>query len=193
MKNQVAKIVISLFALSAIAMAGDLSGKISGVAGRSVVYLSPATAKAFPAPGEHPVINQKSLSFDPHITVIQQGTTVDFLNGDSVQHNVFWPSIGGDRKAAHNMGTWPTGEKRSFKFDKPGLVALLCNVHPEMGGYIIVSPSPYYAETDDNGNFSIANVPDGNYTATVWHEGEKPQSKSISVGKGAKADFNLGK
>jgi hypothetical protein len=69
-----------------------------------------------------------------------------------VQHNVFWTSVSGDKKAGHNLGTWPKGEKRPFTFDKAGVVPLLCNVHPEMAGYLIVSPTPYFAETDDSGN-----------------------------------------
>ena len=65
-------------------------------------------------------MDQKGLMFPPHITVVQDGTTVDFLNSDSVAHNVFWPSVGGNKKLTHNLGTWPKGEKRSFKFDNPG-------------------------------------------------------------------------
>jgi plastocyanin len=70
--------------------------------------------------------------FQPHITVVQVGTTVDFLNSDSVAHNVFWTSIGGNKKLGHNLGTWPKGERKSFKFDTSGAVPLFCNVHPEM-------------------------------------------------------------
>jgi hypothetical protein len=45
------------------------------------------------------------------------------------------------------------------------VVPLLCNVHPEMSGYVIVSPTPYYAVADASGTFKIADVPDGSYTA----------------------------
>jgi hypothetical protein len=124
---------------------------------------------------------------------VQQGTTVDFLNSDTVQHNVFWPSVGGDKKAGHNLGTWPKGDKRSFKFDKSGVAPLLCNVHPEMSGYIVVSPSPYFAETDASGNYKLDNVPDGSYTATAWHEGMKTQNKPVTVSGSGKADFALSK
>jgi plastocyanin len=190
---RIVSVIITLLAFALTASAGEIAGKVSGVNGKSVVYLNAPAGKAFEAPAEHPVINQQSLSFQPRILVVQQGTTIDFVNGDSVQHNVFWPSVGGDRKAGHNMGTWPTGQKRSFKFDKPGVVSLLCNVHPEMAGYIVVSPTPYFAETDENGEFHIAGVPDGTYTATIWHEGAKPQTKSITVSSATKADFSFGK
>lgn len=175
------------------AWAGDIEGKISGINGKSVVYVDTVAGKTFPAPKDHPVINQKGLMFSPHIVVVQQGTTVDFLNSDTVAHNVFWPSIGGDKKLTKNLGTWPKGEKRSFTVDKSGVVPLLCNVHPDMMGYLIVSPTPYFAETDDSGNYKIKDVPDGSYKLVVWHEGAKNQSKPVTVAGGSKADFTLTK
>ena len=175
------------------AWAGDIEGKVSGMKGKSVVYVDAIAGKTFPAPKDNPVIDQKGLMFAPHIVVVQQGTTVDFKNDDNVAHNVFWPSIGGDKKQTKNLGTWPKGEKRSFTFDKAGIVPLLCNVHPDMMGYLIVSPTPYFAETDDAGNYKIKDVPDGSYKLVVWHEGAKNQSKPVTVASGAKADFTLTK
>jgi len=179
--------------LSMAAWAGDIEGKVSGMKGASVVYVEAIAGKTFPAPTNHPVMDHKGLMFSPHIMAVQQGTTVDFLNSDSVQHNVFWTAIGTDKKAGKNLGTWPKGEKRSFTFDKAGVVPLLCNVHPDMGAYIIVSPTPYFAQTDDSGNYKIKDVPDGSYTVTVWHEGAKNQSKPVTVAGGGKADFTLSK
>lgn len=173
-------VLVFVLVFTVAAFAGNVSGKVSGVSGKSVVYLD-ASGKTFPAPTASPVMDQKGLLFQPHIMVVQAGTTVQFQNSDTVQHNVFWPSISGDKKQSHNLGTWPKGEKKSFKFDKPGVVPLLCNVHPEMGGYIVVSPSPYFAETDDAGNYTIENVPDGSYTATAWHEGAKTLDRKSVV------------
>jgi plastocyanin len=175
------------------AWAGSISGKVSGMKGRSVVYVDTIEGKTFPAPKEHPVMDQKGLLFSPHIMAVQQGTTVEFLNSDNVQHNVFWSAIGNDKKAGHNMGTWPKGEKRPYTFDKAGVVPLLCNVHPEMGGYIVVSPTPYFAETDDSGNYTIKDVPDGSYNVVVWHEGAKNQTKPVTVSGDTKADFTVSK
>jgi plastocyanin len=175
------------------AWAGDIDGKVTGMNGHSVVYVDTIAGKTFPAPKERPVMDQKGLMFSPHIMIVQQGTAVDFLNSDTVQHNVFWTAIGADKKAAHNLGTWPKGDKRAFTFAKPGVVPVLCNVHPDMAGYIIVSPTPYFAETDESGSYKIKDVPDGSYTLAVWHEGAKNQSKPITVSGGAKADFMLTK
>jgi plastocyanin len=192
MKRTLFLVVLVTVSLALSASAGTISGKVSGVSGESVVYLD-VQGKTFPAPTAHPVVDQKGLMFTPHLTVVQAGTTVDFLNSDTVAHNVFWTSVGGNKKLTHNLGTWPKGEKRPFKFDNPGAVPLLCNVHPEMAGYVVVSPTPYFATTDKSGEYKIENVPDGSYTVTAWHEGAKGQSKPVSVAGDTKADFTLSK
>jgi plastocyanin len=184
---------VLVLGLASSAWAGSINGKVSGISGRSVVYVDTIPGKAFPAPKEHPVVDQKNLSFSPHVIAIQQGTTVEFLNSDSVQHNAFWPSVGGDKKASHNMGTWPRGEKRPFTFQKAGVVPLMCNVHPEMSAFIVVSPTPFFAETDDAGNYAIKDVPDGSYKLVVWHEGAKEQRREMTVSGSAKADFTITK
>ena len=184
-----------IFALAgALAAHGaTLSGTITGGKGAAAVYIDAIPGKTFPAPDKHVVEEQKSLLFQPHVIVVLAGSTVDFLNSATVQHNIFWPSVSGNKKMSHNMGTWPKGEIRSFKFDTPGIVPLLCNVHPEMSGYIVVSPTPYFAEADASGAFKIENVPDGSYTVTAWREGMKPQSKPVTVSGTATADFALTK
>ena len=170
-----------------------LTGTVSGGKGVAVVYIDAIAGKTFPAPAKHFIVDQKSLVFHPHMVVAQVGSTVDFLNGDNVQHNIFWPSVAGNKKLTHNMGTWPKGEVRSFKFDTPGVVPLLCNVHPEMSAYVIIVPTPYYAEVDGAGAYKIDNVPEGSYTVMAWREGMKVQSKPITVAGDAKADFTLSK
>lgn len=189
MKRTIA-IVIGMLMVASLAFGGTLGGKVTGASGTSVVYIDTIPGKTFPAPAKDPVIDQKNLLFQPHVVVVQQGTTVQFLNSDSVAHNVFWPAISGDKKAGHNLGTWPKGEKKPYKFDKAGVVPLLCNVHPEMAGYVIVSPTPYFAETDAQGNYKIADVPDGDYTVVVWHEGGKPVSKKVTVKGDTNADLS---
>jgi plastocyanin len=192
MKNIVLILAIAAgFAFAA--SAGTISGQVSGVGGQSVVYVDTISGKTFPAPTQHPVIDQKGLVFQPHFTAVQVGTTVDFLNSDSVAHNVFWTSIGGNKKLNHNLGTWPKGDRKSFKFDTPGAVPILCNVHPEMSAYLVVVPTPYFATSDQAGNYKIENVPDGSYTVIAWHEGAKNQSKPVSVSGDTKADFTLSK
>ena len=180
-------ITLSGCLLTSLGFAGSIEGKASA---NSVVYVDSIAGKNFPAPSQEPVVSQKGLAFVPHVLVVQKGANVQFENDDNVQHNIFWPSVGGNKKYAHNLGTWPKGERRSFKFEEAGVVPLLCNVHAEMSGFIVVSPTPYFAQADAGGNYKIDNVPDGKYTLTAWHEGAKSQSKPVDVSGAAKADFN---
>lgn len=193
MKLKALVVFTTMAALGAAAFAGTIHGKVSGVNGESVVYVEAVAGKTFPAPTQHITIDQKGLMFVPHIVAVAQGTTVEFLNSDSVAHNVFWISVSGNKKLGHNLGTWPKGQRQSFKFDNPGIVPLLCNVHPEMSAYVVVSPTPYFAETDTSGEFKIENVPDGAYTVTAWHEGTKTKSNPVKVAGDSTADFTLSK
>jgi plastocyanin len=185
--------LVAITAFSTAAFAGTIHGKVSGVKGQSVVYVEAVAGKTFPAPSQHVTMDQKGLMFVPHILAIQQGTTVEFLNSDSVAHNVFWSSISGNKKLGHNLGTWPQGQRQSFKFDTPGIIPLFCNVHPDMAGYLIVSPTPYFATTDKTGAYTIENVPDGEYTVTAWNEGAKNKSNPVKVAGSTAADFTLSK
>lgn len=195
MKRNLMLVMTVVAALSLAASAGSISGKVSGPNGESVVYVDTIAGKTFPAPSEHPVMDQKGLLFQPHILVVQVGTTVEFLNSDKVAHNVFWPSLmqGTKKLPGKNLGTWPMGEKRPFKFDQWGVASLLCNVHPEMNGYIVVVPTPYYAKTDKTGNYKIENVPDGQYNVVAWHEGAKNSTKAVTVAGDTKADLTVSK
>lgn len=190
MTRTFAVICLLIAAVPTTVFGGTIEGKVTP--GTSVVYVGTIPGKTFPVPTQKPMLDQKGLMFNPRLLVVQVGTTVEFQNDDSVQHNVFWPSIGGNKKLSHNLGTWPKGDKRPFKFDSPGVVPLLCNVHPEMSGYIIVSPTPYFTETDASGNYKIDNVPDGKYNVVAWHEGMK-QMKAVDVAGTSKADFALSK
>ena len=176
--------------LAAVAsLAGDIKGKVSvqGIksAENIAVYVDAIPDKKFDAPTAKPLIDQTKMTFVPHVTVVQVGTTVEFLNSDPVGHNVYWPSISGNKKLAHNLGTWPKGDKKTFQFNDPGVAGLLCNVHPEMNGYVVVSPTPYFALTDKSGNYEIKNVPPGKYTLKTWSEDGKVTTQAVEVVAGA--------
>jgi hypothetical protein len=127
------------------------------------------------------------MTFIPHVVAVLKGTTVDFLNSDPVGHNVYWPSVSGNKKLAGNLGTWPQGVKKSFTFSELGVAPLLCNVHPEMSGYVVVVPTPYFAVTDKDGNYTIKDIPAGSYTLKLWSEAGKPLSQPVEVGAGGTA------
>ena len=178
----------SVLLLAGASLAGEIKGKVSvqGIksAENIAVYVDAIPGAKFEAPTTKPVMDQAKMTFVPHVMVVQVGTTVEFLNSDPVGHNVYWPSISGNKKLAHNMGTWPKGEKKGFQFNDVGVAPLLCNVHPEMSGYIVVSPTPYFALTDKNGDFEIKNVPAGKYMLKTWSEEGKVTTQTVEVGSG---------
>ncbi len=172
-------------ALAGASWANEIKGKVNvqGIksAENIAVYIDVIADKKFDAPKDHVVVDQKKMAFIPHVVAVQQGTTVEFLNSDPVGHNVYWPSISGNKKLSHNLGTWPKGEKKPFQFNDLGTASLLCNVHPEMSGYVVVVPTPYFAVTDKDGNFQIKNIPAGKYTLKTWSEDGKPTSQAVDV------------
>lgn len=178
-------VLLGFLIVPAAIRAGDVKGKVSVQGLKSpeniAVYLTAAPGKKIDPPADHVVIDQRKMTFAPHVTVVVQGTTVDFLNSDPVGHNVYWPSISGNKKLAHNMGTWPQGQKKSFQFNDAGVAAMLCNVHSEMSGYVVVVPTAYFALTDADGNYVIRNVPPGHYTVTTWSEEGKPVTQTLDV------------
>jgi plastocyanin len=190
MKKVLSGVVLGLVACSLLA--GDLHGKVvcKGVrdSADAVVYVAAIPGKTFPAPKEHPQIDQVNLVFKPHVLAVLVGTTVDFLNSDAVLHNVFTPDGCADK---FNLGTWPKGQTKSYEFKSECAARLLCKVHPEMEGFVVAVPTPYFAVTKADGSFQIPGVPDGSYTVKVWHPKLKGAEKSVTVSGATAADFEI--
>ncbi len=176
--------------------AGDNGGTISGTievrrlrnARDVLVYLENVEGK-FEPPQENPVIDQKDLTFIPHVLPVLVGTTVLFTNNDKVKHNVFSPS----KCCKFNLGTYDAGVVREVTFDTPGVTNVLCNVHTEMSAFIIILQNPYFAITDPDGKFSIKSIPPGTYKIKTWHEKlrEKEQDVTVVEGEIITIDFKL--
>jgi len=184
----VAAMLFGTSLLGGTAHAGDVSGKVSAAGLKSleniavyVVSTNAAPGKKFDAPTRHVAVDEKNMKFVPHTTLILQGTTVDFLNSDQIAHNVYWPSISGNQKLRHSLTIVSPGQKKSFQFDISGTAQLLCNLHPDMVGYVVVVPAPYFALTGHDGTFTIKNVPPGSYSLKTWSEDGKPTTQAITV------------
>lgn len=180
---------------------GSIKGDITANGVRSpedvVVYIESVPGEQKP-PSKPAVENQKKLVFIPHVLVVVKGTTVKFQNGDPLLHNVFWPASDDGSYAAKNLGTWGQGDSRTFTFDKLGHVVLLCNIHAEMEGNVLVVQNPYFSVVGKDGAYEIKNVPPGDYTVTTWYpKPKKLKSKSAKVsvkaGEDSTLDFTLGK
>jgi len=158
----------------------------------TVVYID-YIDNEFPPPANNPKMNQKGLKFIPSVLPVVRGTSVDFLNSDDVLHNVFTPDKCADK---FDLGTWPKNEIRSYTYESLGCESvLLCNVHPEMEAFIIVLQNPYFAVSDETGNFSINQVPPGKYTLRVWNERLSAEDQEITVSSsaGVNVKIHLGK
>jgi plastocyanin len=168
-----------------LAQAAEVKGKVSAAGLKSAeniaVYIDAISGEKFDHPVDHVSVDQRNSVFIPRTTIILRGTTVDFLNSDHVAHNVYWPSVGGDKKLRHSLTIVSPGQKKSFEFDDLGSAQLLCNLHPEMVAYIVVVPTPYFALTGNDGTFTIKNVPPGTYTLRTWSEDGKPTTQTITV------------
>src|SRR5258707_1235901 len=82
------------------------------------------------------------------------------------------------------------GAQTTVKFDKPGVIELLCNIHASMLGYLVVVDTPWYAVADGSGAFQIRNVPPGEYEAAVWHESANTTLKrKVTVAEGSQLAF----
>ena len=143
-----------------------IGGKPAPDAVISIEGIPRELAKENPKPAtKRGVVDQRELKFIPRVLPVLVGTTVDFPNNDKTFHNVF--STAEAKK--FDLGLYPSGEKRSATFDKPGVVKILCNVHPNMEAHVVVKEHPYFAATDKRGSYQITNVPLGKYRIEVWH------------------------
>jgi plastocyanin len=113
------------------------------------------------------VLDQRNLSFSPHVLAVRVGTTVDFPNNDRVFHNVFSFRDG----KRFDLGMYPVGALRHVTFDKPGLSRIYCNIHPNMAAYVLAVDTPYFAVSDNSGRFTIASVVPHSYTYHAWRAG----------------------
>lgn len=149
---------------SSSALAGTIEGTVHHSKGDAniVVSVTVPTEHASP-PAKHPVLDQEDLAFVPHVLPVLVGTTVDFINNDPVNHNVFSPDGKG-----YNLGTWSRSQRRFHTFTTVGVYTQLCTLHPEMEGFVVVLATPHFAVTDAEGHFAISGVPDGHYPVAVW-------------------------
>lgn len=154
-----------------------------------VVYLVPLEKAKLDAPVAHANMNQKGLNFVPHVLAVQKGTTVDFLNEDSVNHNVSSPSS----CCVFDLGQWGKGVVKSHIFDSEGDSVILCSLHPEMAAHVVVLNTPYFktvelvtnnAEKKQYAKYSIKGVPAGKYTLKVWNKKLVSEDQVVTVADG---------
>ena len=135
-------------------------------------------------------LDQKGCEYHPHVLAFPAGTTVEILNPDGILHNVHSYS---KVNSAFNMAQPKFKKNMDVKIDKPETIEVKCDVHSWMHGWLVATPTPYVAVTDNSGNFKLTDVPPGNYTMEVWHEklGKNTQKVTVKAKEDAKVSFEL--
>ncbi len=157
----------------------DISGTVTtmpakAIRGGAVVYLENAPKEA--GVGMSATVDNIRMAFVPYLTVITAGGTVKFANKDPFPHNVFSPPPSG-----WNIGNLAPHAVKERTFAQPGTHTLLCNLHPNMIGYIVVSPSSYFVKTDHKGHYVLKDVPAGTYKISAWAPRLKTTTQSVTV------------
>jgi plastocyanin len=146
-----------------------------------VVYLEGPGVKDMPHTStDKPELWQINQSFEPHVLGVPVGATIEFPNGDLVYHNVFSYS----KPKKFDLGYYGKGKSKGVTFDKPGLVQVFCDIHSTMSAYVLVVDTPFVTQPDENGEYVLPDVPNGNYTLKVWHPDLGDRSVKTTVGDG---------
>jgi len=172
-------LVLAALAAAILRAAGtDVTGVVR-VGGRpqggAAIWLEAPSAPK-PAP-RTAVLEQRNLDFSPRVLVIPAGTTVEFPNNDRVFHNAF--SFRDGRR--FDLGLYPVGTVRRVEFPKAGLSRIFCNIHPNMAAYILAVDSAYYGVSDDEGRFTIRDVPPAAYKWHAWRAGKATLTNNIDT------------
>jgi len=116
------------------------------------------------------IFDQKACIFLSHVAAMRSQQTLRILNSDPVLHNT---NIQAGRGAIAFNGSVPSNGQTTYQpggqTDRPFPIS--CSVHPWMSAYMITRDNPYFAVTDENGGFEIANVPAGvKLEFRVWQQ-----------------------
>ena len=147
--------------------AGDLQLSPNNGIHNVVVSLQglPAGAK-WPANPPPVKMDQSKCDFIPRVVIVPAGGTVEFLNSDRLMHNV---RSGGKDNPPFNRAQ-PHARTIAIGFKNPEVVRVDCDLHSWMRGWVVVAEHPFYAVTNEQGEFVFENVPAGKYTLQVWQE-----------------------
>ena len=165
----------------------DLIVDSSGGIANAVVIVK--GAKGDMKPGDV-TFDQKGCDYVPHVLAFPAGSTVKIMNSDGILHNIHTYSTA---NPSFNMAQPKFKKVIEQKVEKPEVIKVTCDAHGWMHGWWVATDTPYFAVTDDKGNYSIKDVPAGDYTVEVWQEklGTDDQKASVKDGATATTNFSL--
>ncbi len=149
--------------------AAPLSVRVVDAAGRPVrdavvVFYPAGAATRPPRAGGRYVVSQQNLQFHPFLTVVPVGADVSFPNLDPTKHQVY--SFSPAKR--FELKLFARDQSRTVHFDKPGVVALGCNIHDQMSAFIFVTDSAWTARTNAQGIASFADAPNVAGRIALW-------------------------
>ncbi len=135
-------------------------------------------------------LDQKGCQYTPHVLAFPAGSTVEVVNSDGILHNIHSYS---KVNSPFNMAQPKFKKTLEVKVDKPETFEVKCDVHGWMQGWMVATENPYFAVTDDSGNFKLTDVPPGTYTVQVWQEklGKSTQKVTVKAKQDTKVNFQL--
>ena len=139
-------------------------------------------------PKEPVEIDNVKCAFVPHVQVGVKGQQLIVKNTDPMLHNTH---LYLDKRTVYNFAMPITGMKIQKPMRKEGLISVECDAHAWMKGYLYLTDHPYIAVTDENGNFSIGDVPPGDYEIKIWHEALGQQKQHATVPASGAAELNV--
>jgi plastocyanin len=137
----------------------------------------------------HEIDNVK-CRFLPHVVAASVGQFILFKNSDPILHTAH--ALFKSGQPQFNVGLYP-GRVSRKPLLSPGTGKIICEVHPWMSAYVVVTEHPYHAITDAYGDYDIRDVPPGVYKLKVWHETLGAQERQVEVKAAgiSQADFSL--
>jgi plastocyanin len=139
---------------------------------------TPPTGAAWPSAPVKVEMDQKGCVFVPRVVLVPAGGTVEFLNSDRLLHNLH--SASRDNPTFNR--TQPRGRVIPVAFSKPEFIQVNCDLHSWMRGWVVVADHPFYALSNDAGEFVLSNVPPGKYVLQIWQEVLGTTSRDVTVG-----------
>lgn len=132
--------------------------------------------------------DQRGCTYRPHVLGLMVNQPLKIINSDATLHNVHGLF---KKNAQFNQGMNTKGQTIEKKFASPEMgVKVKCDVHGWMAAYVNVMDHPYFAVTDDKGEFNINGLPAGEYTVEAWHEKFGTKSEKVKVTEaGGKTEF----
>ena len=114
----------------------------------------------------------------------RNGETLLLENTDPIRHEIvaYEFTDGGVNQRSHRPVDANTSQTRDiFVKSKTENFLIKCNLHPFLQSRGIIVENPYYAITDEEGNFSIKDVPPGTYEVVAWHPFISNQIRTITI------------